>query len=107
MNVGRILCKVGLHDWEVVEKTTTLEVKDLAEWRYSDTKRAVPPDTVVAGPFSGCRDLKRRVCLRCGAIDDQITPYEEKCRAKWDRAKERKRRAQRILDRVDGPGGSD
>jgi hypothetical protein len=58
------LCSFGFHDWEYIEKT-----------------------------WDGFNPLYRRVCLRCGKKQDDITEYEKYIEAQGQIAKARQKKA--------------
>lgn len=79
----------GRHDWEYIERISrnTLRV----QLRY-DLMRKKPPLMVNHEP----PNLYRRVCIRCGRIEDTIEPAVVRLRAAMKLEKERRDKAWRF-----------
>jgi len=73
-------CKIGLHDWEIVEEIDSKaqlreNMKCLSVEMESGDIIDLCPKTIFRG--FGCGPiLKRKVCLRCEKYVDNITPIK-------------------------------
>jgi hypothetical protein len=80
------LCKIGLHDWEVLDRIERQQLRaniiverHLAKYRqeHPGDKTPRPGAAWVSVPYEQRRYLYKRVCLRCHKCYDQITPMIE------------------------------
>lgn len=89
--VRSLMCWLGMHDWQVVESAGNSDIS----YRASEPEKLqlprVPPDP-------GETIHKRRVCLNCGCVDDQIARAVEKEKHARMRARQRISRANAILN---------
>ena len=63
------LCKINIHDWEVLETKCAKDIKT----NY-DEKNGV--NSVSGTPFEYSTYFQNRICMKCDKIDSGIEEYE-------------------------------
>ena len=73
MNYKRLRCRLGIHDWHVSRSTDRGSV---------DTDVANELDPLKQGEsrwnVSSQRSIKRKTCVYCGKVSDEIAKYRKK-----------------------------
>jgi|LakMenEpi03Aug12_release.lakeMendotaPanAssembly.Ray.scaffolds.fasta_scaffold630391_2 hypothetical protein len=90
------------HDWYTYEVTKPWIVRrDLEKIPNTpDNKPSCYREFEAMIPRLGEGSLERRICLKCRAIEDEITPYIQKATADRERELNREQRAAELLAEV-------
>jgi hypothetical protein len=67
MNLKKLLCKIGVHDWEVYERWF---VEDICEWLNKNLDFYFNHFRVYR--YNHREYTENRICLRCEKRDDQL-----------------------------------
>ena len=90
-----LLCKLGFHDWEILEQITDVQLKENVEAKIE--KRHFPMHVVC----ESAKFFEKKVCLRCNKVIDTITPFIEFVKRMYYVDKNRKKLAEKILKESD------
>lgn len=72
------LCKIGLHDWKILERESTPQIWE--DIKAEESNRIACDILTLGYPF-----LTKKVCRKCEKLIDEITFYKEKIRPKIKR----------------------
>jgi hypothetical protein len=81
------------HDWYTFFKVDRWVVR-------RDLERSTTREDSFSVPRLGESVLEKRICLKCRAIEDEVTPYREQAIAERDRLRAREQRAAELLAEV-------
>lgn len=95
----KLICLLGLHDWVEVERKDHAWIEQSAREGALRTTGKPPCGEVLRSSFAGllAYDHCRRVCLRCGAVDDQIRRAYTREVARLGAERTRQARARMLL----------
>lgn len=80
-----ILCKIGLHDWKILQMESTPQLQEHVKSNLTD---AFEMDIITFGyPY-----LSKKVCRRCERFIDEITPYIKRIEPKIKKEMELERK---------------
>lgn len=84
------LCKIGLHNWEVLENLALPQLEERVEAKLENRWE-------MAIVSMGYNYYIKKACLRCGKIVDTITPMMKKIKQKYYDKRNRQELAQKII----------
>lgn len=96
-------CWPFFHDWEMVESITYSQLREniTCKLKHSESKDkdnpCRPPLRIIAEDENR---LVKKICLKCGAIQDNITPQKAEIIEGYYELKARRERKRKLLEKV-------